>query len=61
MGYRVGSNVTSHTCHGCGVYHYFRDYPVTVETGIAAPASASFNSKKTRAREEHSPVLVVRE
>ncbi len=24
VGYRVGSSVTTHTCVGCGVYHYFR-------------------------------------
>jgi len=37
VGYRVGANVTQHSSHGAGVYHYFRDFPVVVETGISAP------------------------
>lgn len=38
-GYRVEDGVTSHTGVGVGVYHYFRDYPVTVDSGIVAPKS----------------------
>merc|ERR1712070_779712 len=44
LGYRVGSNVTSHEGYGVGVYHYFRDYAVTTETAIGAPTSAKFTS-----------------
>jgi hypothetical protein len=40
----VTPNVTAHECHGCAVYHYFRDFAVEVEAGIAAPTSAVFNS-----------------
>jgi hypothetical protein len=36
-GYRVASSVTSHVAHGVGVYHFFRDYPVTVQSGIRTP------------------------
>lgn len=43
-GYRVGENVTSHEAHGLGVYHFFRDYHVTVESGIVAPAAAKIVS-----------------
>ncbi|CAK0900709.1 unnamed protein product, partial [Prorocentrum cordatum] len=37
-GYRVSNNVTEHRAFGAGVYHYFRDFPVTVHAGIVAPA-----------------------
>jgi len=36
-GYRVSDDVKSHTAYGVGVYHYFRDFPVTVPSGIVAP------------------------
>ena len=36
-GYRVGAHVAEHDAVGVGVYHYFRDYAVTVEAGIVAP------------------------
>merc|ERR1712232_446888 len=38
VSYRVASNVKSHTAYGVGVYHYFRDYAVTVNSAISAPA-----------------------
>lgn len=38
VGYRVGDAVTAHEAHGAGVYHFFRDHPVAVRRGIAAPA-----------------------
>mmetsp|Transcript_63589 Transcript_63589/g.127737 ORF Transcript_63589/g.127737 Transcript_63589/m.127737 type:complete len:400 (+) Transcript_63589:357-1556(+) len=44
VGYRVGANVTSHQGYGIGVYSYFRDFEVNVETGISAPESATFDS-----------------
>lgn len=37
VGYKVGDKVTEHAAYGVGVYHYFRDYPVTLPTGITAP------------------------
>ena len=42
--YHVGSNVTSHGAWGIGVYHFFRDYPVVIPTGISCPSNleASF-------------------
>ena len=36
-GYRVGAHVQEHDAVGLGVYHYFRDYQVTVEAGVVAP------------------------
>eukprot|EP00931_Biecheleriopsis_adriatica_P061972 TRINITY_DN372_c0_g1_i1.p1 TRINITY_DN372_c0_g1~~TRINITY_DN372_c0_g1_i1.p1 ORF type:complete len:777 (+),score=117.95 TRINITY_DN372_c0_g1_i1:43-2331(+) len=36
-GYRVASNVASHSAYAVGVYHYFRDHVVTVDSGIVAP------------------------
>lgn len=38
-GYRVSNTVTSHEAHGVGVYHYFRDAAVTVQSAIVAPAA----------------------
>jgi len=38
-GYRVASDVTTHVAHGVGVYHFFRDFPVTVQSGIRTPAA----------------------
>jgi hypothetical protein len=37
VGYRVAPSVRDHDAWGTGVYHYFRDYAVTVRTGIVAP------------------------
>ena len=46
VSYRIADNVTAHAAYGAGVYTYFRDYAVTVETGIAAPEAlvGSFHS-----------------
>ncbi|CAK0907076.1 unnamed protein product [Prorocentrum cordatum] len=38
VGYRVDDGVKHHKAYGVGVYHYFRDHAVTVQTGIAAPS-----------------------
>ena len=40
VGYRVNANVTSHEAYGVGVYSFFRDNWVTVNTGISAPERA---------------------
>jgi len=37
--YRVADSVRTHHAWGVGVYHYFRDYPVVVRSGIAVPAA----------------------
>jgi len=37
VGYRVNDTVRQHEAFGVGVYHYFRDFDVTVPRGIAAP------------------------
>jgi len=37
VGYRVTDAVTSHRGYGVAVYHFFRDFPVTVQSGIHAP------------------------
>ena len=39
VGYRVGKNVTSHNAYGVGVYQFFRDHPVTVQSAIQVPDS----------------------
>lgn len=46
IAYRVADNVTSHKGFGVGVYHFFRDYPVTVQSGIVCPTAleSSFES-----------------
>jgi hypothetical protein len=36
-GYKVSDNVADHDAYGVGVYHFFRDYNVTVKTGIVVP------------------------
>jgi len=45
-GYAVAASVQAHQSYGAGVYHYFRDYQVTVQSGITCPAAleASFVS-----------------
>jgi hypothetical protein len=49
VGYRVAPGVTSHKGFGIGVYHFFRDNAVTVQTAIVAPAAleSSFVSPLT--------------
>mmetsp|Transcript_14260 Transcript_14260/g.20249 ORF Transcript_14260/g.20249 Transcript_14260/m.20249 type:complete len:733 (+) Transcript_14260:25-2223(+) len=39
VGYRVGSDVVSHTARGIGVYSNFRDFDVNVATAISHPES----------------------
>ena len=43
-GYAVGVDVKTHLSHGAGVYHFFRDYKVTVQSAITCPPAleASF-------------------
>lgn len=36
--YHVADNVKNHLSHGAGVYSYFRDHSVTMDTGIKAPS-----------------------
>jgi len=38
-GYRVADTVTDHDAYATGVYHYFRDFAVTVTSGIVVPAA----------------------
>jgi len=38
-GYRVADDVKEHTAYGIGIYHFFRDYKVTVESAISVPSS----------------------
>lgn len=49
VGYRVASHVQNHTGHGIGVYHFFRDYAVTVASGISSSSEVmeQFNSPLT--------------
>lgn len=42
-GYKVGDNVTTHDAYGIGVYTFFRDYSVTVTSGIKAPELDGIN------------------
>jgi hypothetical protein len=37
VGYRVDSKVKEHHTWGIGVYHYFRDFPVVLQTTMACP------------------------
>lgn len=37
VGYRVDSKVKEHHGWGIGVYHYFRDFPVVLQTTISTP------------------------
>ena len=39
VGYRVGSDVESHTARGVGIYSNFRDFDVNVATAISLPES----------------------
>jgi len=43
VGYRVNDEVTDHKACGIGIYHFFRDYAVTVETAISVPSSLVSN------------------
>merc|ERR1712070_205510 len=43
-GYRVLDHVQTHQLYGAGVYAYFRDYDVTVESGFKAPAGLEFTN-----------------
>jgi len=38
VGYRVNDKVQEHLAYGIGIYHFFRDYPVVVESAISVPA-----------------------
>lgn len=38
-GYRVSNSVTKHQAYGIGVYHFFRDAAVIIDSGIIAPSS----------------------
>ncbi len=38
-GYTVADDVETHVSYGAGVYHYFRDYNVTVQSAIACPTA----------------------
>jgi len=37
VSYRVGDDVKDHDAWAVGVYHYFRDYPVNVTSGVRVP------------------------
>ncbi|CAK0861942.1 unnamed protein product, partial [Prorocentrum cordatum] len=37
VGYRLNNTVSTHSAYGVGVYHFFRDFEVTVPRGIACP------------------------
>lgn len=50
VAYRVSPQVTSHEAWGAGVYHYFRDEAVVVQSAIACPAALE--------EKFHSPVSV---
>jgi hypothetical protein len=49
-GYTVASHVQAHESYGAGVYHFFRDYNVTVQSGISAPTALELTF--------HSPLTV---
>jgi len=38
-GYRVADQVTEHKAYGVGIYHFFRDYAVTVDAAISVPST----------------------
>ena len=42
-GYRVAPSVTRHVGVGVGVYHYMRDHPVVVQSGVVVPKSLEGN------------------
>lgn len=37
VAYKVGDSVTDHEAWGVGVYSFFRDYDVNMDTGISSP------------------------
>lgn len=41
VAFRIASNVTQFAGYGVGVYSYFRDYPVVVESAIVSPSLPS--------------------
>jgi hypothetical protein len=41
--YKLGPNVTSHKAHGLGVYTYFRDNDVMMNSGIVTPNTSGTN------------------
>ena len=43
-GYNVTADVKAHTSYGAGVYHYFRDYKVTVQSAITCPPALEVRS-----------------
>ena len=43
-GYNVTAGVKAHTSYGAGVYHYFRDYKVTVQSAITCPPALEVRS-----------------
>lgn len=45
VGYRVAEGVTEHVAAGAGVYSFFRDYEVTVETAISCPPAVEAGFK----------------
>lgn len=49
VAYRVNNNVTNHLTYGIGVYSFFRDYDVNVNTAIATPTGENlqFHSSLT--------------
>lgn len=38
-GYAVAPHVSAHQSYGAGVYHFFRDFAVTVQSGITCPVA----------------------
>jgi len=40
VAYRVNTSVLNHTAYGVGVYSFFRDYDVTVNTAISTPTGS---------------------
>jgi hypothetical protein len=50
VGYKVGDNVQTHEAWGTGVYSFFRDHNVLMDTGIKAPfhTGIKFHNSFTR-------------
>jgi len=46
VAYRVAPTVQAHQAYGVAVYHFFRDFPVVIKTGIVCPPAleSSFKS-----------------
>ena len=45
--YSVSANVKRHLAYGLGVYSYFRDYTVKMDTGIKAPSGSGIKFTNT--------------